>query len=167
MNDVYFMNEAIKEALKAKELMEIPIGAVIVKDNVIIGRGHNKKETDKDATLHAEIIAIKEACENLESWRLLDCSIYVTLEPCAMCAGALVNARISRAVISVRDEKTGACGTVLNIAQNESLNHQIELEFGLCEEESRNILQEFFRDLRKIKASNKKVSYSHSMKESE
>lgn len=155
MNDIYFMNEAIKEAIKARELMEIPIGAVIVKDNEIIGRGYNKKETGNDATLHAEIIAIKEACKNLSAWRLLDCTMYVTLEPCAMCAGALVNARIKRVVIATRDEKTGACGTVLNIAQNESLNHQIELEFGVCEEECRGILQDFFKELRDIKKKNK------------
>lgn len=151
MNDLYFMNEAIKEAMKARELMEIPIGAVIVKDNEIIGRGYNKKETGNDATFHAEVIAIREACQNIGAWRLLNCTMYVTLEPCAMCAGALVNARIDRVVIATKDEKTGACGTVLNIAQNESLNHQIELEFGVCEEECRNILQEFFKDLRKIK----------------
>lgn len=156
MNDIYFMKEAIKEAIKAKELMEIPIGAVIVRDNEIIARGHNKKETQKDATLHAEIIAIKEACKNLGGWRLPNCTMYVTLEPCAMCTGALVNARVDRVVIAVRDEKTGACGTVLNIAQSEYLNHQIELEFGLCEEESRSILKEFFKDLRKIKSNNKK-----------
>lgn len=151
MNDIYFMNEAIREAMKARELMEIPIGAVIVKDNEIIGRGHNKKEIENDATLHAEIIAIREACKNIAAWRLLGCTMYVTLEPCAMCAGALVNARIDRVVIAVKDEKTGACGTVLNIAQNEFLNHKVELEFGVCEEECRNILQEFFKDLRKIK----------------
>lgn len=151
MNDIYFMNEAIKEAMKARELMEIPIGAVIVKDNEIIGRGYNKKETGNDATFHAEIIAIREACQNIGAWRLLNCTMYVTLEPCAMCAGALVNARIDRVVIATKDEKTGACGTVLNIAQNKSLNHQIELEFGVCEEECRNIIQEFFKDLRRNK----------------
>lgn len=151
MNDKYFMNEAIKEAMKARELMEIPIGAVIVKDNEIIGRGYNKKETGNDATLHAEIIAIREACQNIGAWRLLNCTMYVTLEPCAMCAGALVNARIDRVVIATKDEKTGACGTVLNITQNQSLNHQLELEFGVCEEECKTILQEFFKDLRKMK----------------
>ncbi len=151
MDDIYYMNEAIKEAMKARELMEIPVGAVIVKDNEIIGRGYNKKETSKDATSHAEIIAIREACQNIGAWRLLNCTMYVTLEPCAMCAGALVNARIARLVIGARDEKTGACGTVLNIAQNDSLNHQLELEFGVCEKESRTILQEFFKDLRRTK----------------
>ncbi len=160
MNDIYFMNEAIKEAMKARELMEIPIGAVIVKDNEIIGRGYNKKETGNDATSHAEIIAIREACKNIGAWRLLDCTMYVTLEPCAMCAGALVNARIDRVVIATKDEKTGACGTVLNIAQNKSLNHQIELEFGVCEDESKDIIQEFFRDLRDFKRKNKNKANS-------
>jgi len=152
MNDIYFMQEAIKEALKAREIMEVPIGAVIVKDNKIVGRGYNKKETQKDATLHAEIIAIKDACKNLGGWRLPNCTMYVTLEPCAMCTGALVNARVDRLIIAVKDEKTGACGTVLNIAQNDCLNHQIEVEFGVCEEECRLILKEFFKDLRKIKS---------------
>ncbi len=151
MNNTYFMQEAIKEALKAREIMEVPIGAVIVKDNKIVGRGYNKKETQKDATLHAEIIAIKDACKNLGGWRLPNCTMYVTLEPCAMCTGALVNARVDRLIIAVKDEKTGACGTVLNIAQNECLNHQIEVEFGVREEECRLILKEFFKDLRKIK----------------
>jgi len=152
MNDTYFMQEAIKEALKAREIMEVPIGAVIVKDNKIVGRGYNKKETQKDATLHAEIIAIKDACKNFGGWRPPNCTMYVTLEPCAMCTGALVNARVDRLIIAVKDEKTGACGTVLNIAQNECLNHQIEVEFGVCEEECRLILKEFFKDLRKIKS---------------
>ena len=151
MNDIYFMQEAIKEALKARELMEVPIGAVIVKDNKIVGRGYNKKETQKDATLHAEIIAIKDACKNLGGWRLPNCTMYVTLEPCAMCAGALVNARVDRLVIAIKDEKTGACGSVLNIAHNECLNHQIDIEIGVCEEECRAIIKEFFKDLRKIK----------------
>ena len=152
MNDAYFMNEAIKEALKARELMEVPIGAIIVKDNQIVGRGYNKKETEKDATLHAEIIAIKDACKNLGGWRLPNCTMYVTLEPCAMCTGALVNARVDRLVIATRDEKTGACGTVLNIAQTSCLNHKIDVEFGVCEDECKYILKEFFRNLRKLKS---------------
>ena len=151
MEDIFFMQEAIKEALKAKELMEVPIGAVIVQDNKIVGRGYNKKETQKDATLHAEIVAIKEACKNLGGWRLPNCTMYVTLEPCAMCAGALINARVDRLVIATKDEKTGACGTVMNIAINESLNHQINVEFGVCEEECTQMLKDFFKDLRKQK----------------
>jgi len=151
MDDIYFMQEAINEAKKARELMEVPIGAVIVKDNKIIGRGYNKKETQRDATLHAEIIAIKEACSNLGGWRLPNCTMYVTLEPCAMCAGALINARVDRLVIATKDEKTGACGTVMNIADNESLNHQIDVQFGVCEEDCKLMLKEFFKDLRALK----------------
>ncbi|WP_242631677.1 tRNA adenosine(34) deaminase TadA [Sedimentibacter sp. zth1] len=145
------MQEAIREALKAKELMEIPIGAVIVKDNKVIGRGFNTKETQKDATLHAEIIAIKEACTTLGGWRLPGCTMYVTLEPCPMCAGALVNARVGRLVIGTRDEKTGSCGTVMNITNNKSLNHQIEVDIGVCGEECKSMLKTFFKELRILK----------------
>lgn len=151
--DILFMQEAVKEALKAKELMEIPIGAVIVQDNIIVGRGYNRKETDKDATLHAEITAIREACANLGGWRLPRCTMYCTLEPCAMCTGAMVNARIDRVVIAVRDEKTGACGTVMNIANNQDLNHQIDVKFGVCEQECLQIIKDFFKELRKYKKS--------------
>ena len=149
--DEKFMKEAISEALKAYELKEIPIGAVIVRNGEIVGRGYNLKETLKDATLHAEISAIKDACKNLGGWRLPGCTMYVTLEPCAMCAGALVNARVERLVIGTRDYKTGACGSILNIVQMENLNHQIEVEFGILEENCSNMLKEFFIELRKIK----------------
>lgn len=149
--DNYFMKEAICEALKAYELKEIPIGAVIVKNGKIIGRGFNLKETLKDATLHAEILAIKDACRNLGGWRLSGCTMYVTLEPCAMCAGALVNSRIERLVIGTRDYKTGACGSVLNITQMENLNHQLTVDFGILEDECSNMLKNFFIQLRKTK----------------
>jgi len=149
--DKKFMKEAINEAMKAYELREIPIGAVIVRNGEIVGRGYNLKETCKDATLHAEISAIKDACKNLGGWRLPGCTMYVTLEPCAMCAGALVNARVERLVISTKDYKTGACGSVLNIVQMEKLNHQIEVEFGILENECTNMLKEFFVELRKTK----------------
>jgi len=149
--DKTFMQEAINEALKAYELREIPIGAVIVRNGEIVGRGYNLKETLKDATLHAEISAIKDACKNLGGWRLPGCTMYVTLEPCAMCAGALVNARVERLVIGTKDYKTGACGSVLNIVQMENLNHQIEVEFGVLENECTNMLKEFFVELRKFK----------------
>lgn len=165
MNDIYFMQEAIKEALKARELMEVPIGAIIVKDNKIVGRGYNRKETLKDATLHAEIIAIKDACKNLGGWRLPNCTMYVTLEPCAMCAGALVNARVDRLVIATSDEKTGACGSVLNIAQNQFLNHQINIEYGVCEDECKFILKGFFKDLRKTKDKKSYVEGDKAVKE--
>jgi len=149
--DKKFMQEAINEALKAYGLREIPIGAVIVRNGEIVGRGYNLKETLKDATLHAEISAIRDACKNLGGWRLPGCTMYVTLEPCAMCAGALVNARVERLVIGTKDYKTGACGSVLNIVQMENLNHQIEVEFGVLENECTNMLKEFFVELRKFK----------------
>lgn len=149
--DKKFMKEAINEALKAYELKEIPIGAVIVRNGEIVGRGYNLKETLKDATLHAEISAIKDACKNLGGWRLPGCTMYVTLEPCAMCAGALVNARVERLVIGTKDYKTGACGSVLNIVQMEKLNHQISVEFGVLEDECTNMLKEFFIELRQFK----------------
>ena len=149
--DEKFMQEALNEAMKAYELKEIPIGAVVVRNGEIVGRGHNLKETLKDATLHAEISAIKDACKNLGGWRLPGCTMYVTLEPCSMCAGALVNARVERLVIGARDLKTGACGSVLNIAQMEKLNHQIELSFGVMEVECSTLLSQFFSELRKSK----------------
>ncbi len=149
--DELFMKEALKEADKAYKLLEIPIGAVIVKDGKIVGIGHNLKETMKDATLHAEITAIKAACKNLGGWRLPGCTMYVTLEPCAMCAGALVNARIERLVIGARDYKTGACGSVFNVVQKENLNHQIDVQFGVLEKECSDIVKNFFAELRQIK----------------
>lgn len=144
----HFMAEALKEAQKAYEREEIPIGAVIVKDGKIIGRGFNQKEETCDATAHAEMIAIKEASEILQAWRLKGCTMYVTLEPCAMCAGALVNARIDKLVIGASDPKTGACGSVFNIAQETRLNHQIELQLGILEEDCSAILKSFFEKLR-------------------
>lgn len=149
--DEYFMKEALSEAYKAYDINEVPIGAVIVRNGEIVGRGYNQKETLKDATLHAEISAIKDACKNLGGWRLPDCTMYVTLEPCSMCAGALVNARIERLVIGTSDLKTGACGSVLNIVQTEKLNHQINVQFGVLEEDCSNILKLFFVNLRNSK----------------
>lgn len=146
--DELFMEEALKEAYKAYEINEVPIGAVIVRNGEIVGRGYNQKETLKDATLHAEISAIKDACNNLGGWRLPGCTMYVTLEPCSMCAGALVNARVERLVIGAKDLKTGACGSVLNIVQMENLNHQIDVQFGVLEEDCIHILKKFFAELR-------------------
>jgi tRNA(adenine34) deaminase len=143
------MKEALKEAYKAYEINEVPIGAVIVKDGEVIGRGFNQKETLKDATLHSEITAIKEACKNLGGWRLPGCTMYVTLEPCPMCAGAIVNSRIERLVIGAKDLKTGACGSVLDITNNQKLNHQPKVLFGVLEKECTIILQDFFIKLRK------------------
>lgn len=150
--DELFMKEALNEAYKAYEINEVPIGAVIVRNGEIVGRGYNQKETLKDATLHAEISAIKDACKNLGGWRLPGCTMYVTLEPCAMCAGALVNARIDKLVVGTRDLKTGACGSVLNIVQMEKLNHQIDVRLGMLEEECTAIIKDFFSELRKQKS---------------
>ncbi len=142
------MREALKEAKKALEIEEVPVGAVIVKDGKIIARAHNTKETKKDATCHAEILAIKKACKKLESWRLLDCDMYVTLEPCSMCAGALINSRIKRLYIGTDDNKTGACGSVLNLLEDYKFNHKIEIHKYILKEECEKELKEFFKFLR-------------------
>ena len=154
-----FMKEALKEAMKAYNKLEIPVGAVIVKDGKIVSRAHNVKEEKKDTTKHAEIIAIQKASKKLESWRLTDCEMYVTLEPCSMCAGALIQARIKKVHIGAMDEKTGACGSVLNLLEDYKFNHRVEVENGICKEKCENILKDFFKELRKIK-SKKKDNYT-------
>ena len=146
--DQKFMLLALKEAQKSYNKEEIPVGAVIVKDGQIIARGHNLKETKNDTTNHAEIIAIKKASKKLKSWRLTGCTMYVTLEPCTMCAGALIQARLDKVVIGTMDEKTGACGSVLNVLEDYKFNHKVEIEKGILEKECRDILQSFFRKLR-------------------
>lgn len=142
------MEEALKEARKAYELGEIPIGAVIVKDGQIIARGHNLTETEKDPTAHAEMIAIRQAAAKLGGWRLPGCTLYVTCEPCSMCAGAIVWARLDKVCIGTMDPKGGACGSVFNIVQEEKLNHCVELVTGVMEEECSNIMKTFFKELR-------------------
>ena len=151
----YYMKQALKEAEKAYKKLEVPVGAVIVKDGKIIARGHNLKETKNDTTNHAEIIAIRKASKKIKSWRLTGCTMYVTLEPCTMCAGALIQARLDKVVIGTMDEKTGACGSVLNIIEDYKFNHKVEIEKGVMEKECKAILQQFFRELR-IKKKNKK-----------
>ena len=146
-----FMQEALKEAKKAYEKLEVPIGCVIVKDGKIIARGHNEKETKFDTTKHAEIIAIQKASKKLQSWRLLDCEMYVTLEPCAMCAGAIINSRIKKIYIGTMDEKTGAVGSVFNLFEDYTFNHKVETETEILKEECEGILKRFFKELRKIK----------------
>ena len=139
-----FMKIALKEAQKAFKNEEIPVGAIIVKDGKIISRAHNSKESSKNACGHAEILAIQKACKKLESWRLLDCEMYVTLEPCPMCAGALINSRISKVYIGTEDEKTGACGSKLNLLEDYSFNHIVQVEKYILKEEcSRNIKKIF------------------------
>ena len=150
-NKEKFMKEALKEAKKAYDKLEVPVGAVIVKDGKIIARAHNLKETKYDTTKHAEILAIQKASKKLETWRLLDCEMYVTLEPCSMCAGALINSRIKKLYIGTMDEKTGAAGSVLNLFDDYTFNHQVEVEKGIMKEECESVLKDFFKMLRKLK----------------
>ena len=142
------MNQALVEAGYALEEDEVPIGCVIVHEGRIIGRAHNQRERLHDPTAHAEMIAITQAAEALGRWRLTGCTVYVTLEPCPMCAGALVLARVDRLVFGPRDEKAGACGTLYNILQDTRLNHQIEITEGVQAEESARALKDFFRKRR-------------------
>ena len=150
-----FMKEAIKEAKKAAKKLEVPVGCVIVKDGEIIARGHNLKETKKDTTKHAEIITIQKASKKLATWRLNECEIFVTLEPCTMCAGAIINSRIKKIYIGTMDPKTGAAGSVLNIFEDYTFNHRVEVEKDILQEECEKILKDFFKELRKMKKANK------------
>lgn len=146
-----YMKEALKEAKKAYNKLEIPVGAVIVKDGKIIARGHNIKEEKKDTTKHAEIIAIQKASKKLNNWRLNDCEMYVTLEPCSMCAGAIIQSRIKKVYIGAMDEKTGACGSVLNLLKDYKFNHIVEEETRILKDDCEKVLKDFFINLRKIK----------------
>ena len=146
-----FMKEALKEATKAADKLEVPVGCVIVKDGKIIARAHNQKETKLDTTKHAEIMAIQKASKKLEAWRLLNCEMYVTLEPCSMCAGAIINSRIKKLYIGTMDEKTGAAGSVLNLFEDYTFNHKVEVKKGIMQKECEQILKDFFKMLRKIK----------------
>ena len=139
-----FMKVALKEAKKAYDKEEIPVGAVIVKDGKIIARAHNLKESSNNAISHAEILAIQKACKKLNSWRLLDCEMYVTLEPCSMCAGAIINSRISKIYIGTDDEKTGACGSKLNLLQDYKFNHIVQVEKYILKEECSRNFKRFF-----------------------
>lgn len=143
-----FMKEALKQARKAYEKGEIPVGAVIVKDHKIIARAYNEKEYKHDTTKHAEILAIQKASKKLNSWRLTDCEMYVTLEPCSMCAGALIQARLKKVYIGTMDEKTGACGSVLNLLNDYQFNHKVEIETEILQPQCEEILKEFFKELR-------------------
>ncbi len=143
-----FMRMALEEARLAAEAGDIPVGAVIVKDGRVVGRGRNSTETDKDPTCHAEMKAIREAAKALGGWRLFGCEMYVTLEPCSMCAGAIVLARIDRLHIGAMDPKAGACGSLRNIVSDERLNHRVEVSTGLLQEECGKLLKDFFRSLR-------------------
>ena len=148
---IKYMKEALKEAQKAYDKEEIPVGAIIIKDNKIIARAYNMKEEKNDTTKHAEILAIQKASKKLNSWRLNDCEMYVTLEPCAMCAGALIQARIKKIYIGTLDGKTGACGSVLNLLEDYEFNHKVEVEKGIMQKECETILKNFFKILRNKK----------------
>ena len=146
-----YMKEAIRQAKKAYALREVPIGCVIVYDGKIIARGYNRRNTDKNTTSHAEINAIRKASKKLGDWRLEGCTLYVTLEPCQMCAGAIVQSRMKKVVIAAMNPKAGCAGSVINLLQMAQFNHQVEIERGLLGEECSAMLSEFFRQLRKKK----------------
>ncbi len=147
--DVYkFMFAALQEAEKALEENEVPVGAVVVKDNRIIGRGYNQVEKLRDATAHAEMIALTAASSHIDNWRLNECDIYVTLEPCIMCTGAMLSSRIKRLYFSTFDPKFGACGSLYNLAEEGLYNHRIEIISGIYSEESRGLMTQFFYKLR-------------------
>lgn len=146
-----FMKEALKEANKARLKDEVPVGCVVVKDGLIIARGHNLKEKKNDATLHAEIVTLKKAYKKLGGWRLEECEMYVTLEPCMMCTGAIVHSRIKKVYFGAKDPKAGTVVSIASLFDNEKLNHKVEYEFGILEEECSTILKEYFKGKRNKK----------------
>lgn len=152
-----FMNLALEQAKLAELQGEVPVGAVLVKDDVVIGQGHNQCITNNDPSLHAEFVAIRQACKTLNNYRLPGCTLYVTLEPCSMCAGMLVHSRIDTLVFGAHDAKTGAAGSVLNIVQHEHFNHQINVVEGVLKEPCANILSHFFKLRRKAIKENKQI----------
>ena len=154
-----FMRLALKEARNALESNEVPVGTVVVHNNQVIGKGYNQVETLKDPTAHAEMIAITAASNHIGDWRLNECDIYVTVEPCIMCTGAILNARIKNLFFAEFDPKFGACGSIYNLPEEKKYNHLVNIYSGLCADESRTLLQEFFRNLRIIEKQNPE-SYS-------
>ena len=158
-----YMKEAIRQAKKAYALDEVPIGCVIVQNGKIIARGYNRRNTDKNTLAHAELTAIRKASRKTGDWRLEDCTMYVTLEPCQMCAGAIVQSRMKKVVIASMNPKAGCAGSVLNLLQMAAFNHQVEIERGLLEEECSEMLSQFFRELRARKKS-KVTVHSNSQK---
>lgn len=151
-----FMREAIAEAQQAAVLNEVPIGAVVVKDGQVIGRGHNMREHFQDVTYHAEMLAIMEACERLHSWRLEDCDLYVTLEPCIMCSGAIINARIANVYYGAPDPKAGAVDSLYHLLIDTRLNHQVNVTSGVLQEKCSQMLKNFFRAIRQRKKAARK-----------
>lgn len=150
MTDEFFMEQALEEAKKAYELLEVPIGAIIVNNGQIIGRGYNRRNNDKDPLAHGEMIAISQAAQVIGDWRLEECTMYITLEPCPMCAGAIVQSRIPKVVIGAPNYKSGSAGTIINILNVEKFNHQVEIIIGVLEEECSQLIKDFFKELRKI-----------------
>ena len=150
-----FMNEAIKQAKKAASIGETPVGAVIVRESKIIARGYNKREIKNNALMHAEIIAINKACKKIGAWRLLDCEMYVTLEPCPMCSGAIINSRIEKLYFGAYDKKAGCAGSVTNLFKAGMFNHDVEVKGGILGETCGGLLSDFFRELRKKKKESK------------
>lgn len=153
--DERFMKEALRQAKKAYKIEEVPIGCVIVYEGRIIARGYNRRTKDKNPLAHAEIMAIKKASKVMNDWRLEDCTMYVTLEPCQMCAGAIIQARMKRVVIGCMNPKAGCAGSILNLLQIDRFNHQAEMETGILEEECAQLMKAFFKELREKKAKKK------------
>ncbi|WP_043929622.1 tRNA adenosine(34) deaminase TadA [Bacillus sp. EB01] len=158
LQDIFYMKEAIKEAEKAEALEEVPIGAILVVDDKIIARAHNLRETCQKSTAHAELLAIEKACEKLDTWRLEKSTLYVTLEPCAMCAGAIVLSRVERVVYGAADPKGGCAGTLMNLLDESRFNHQCTVVPGVLEEECGSMLSSFFRMIRQKKKTEKNLS---------
>ena len=151
--DEQFMREALSLAQQAAALGEVPVGAIVVKDGVIVGRGSNAPIGSHDPSAHAEILALRDAAKNIGNYRLVDCSLYVTLEPCAMCAGAIQHARIGQLVFGAKDPKTGACGSVVNLMAEDKLNHHTDVVAGVLENECGQLLSDFFKQRRLSKKS--------------
>ncbi len=147
--DIFFMEKAIELAEKAEQINEVPIGALVVKDGEIIAEAYNLREVEQRAIAHAELLAIDQACERLNTWRLTGCTLYVTLEPCPMCAGAIIQSRVDRVVYGARDPKAGCVGSIYDLLSEQRFNHQCEVEHGVLAEECGELLTNFFRKLRK------------------
>jgi tRNA(adenine34) deaminase len=150
MSDEIFMREALGLASRAAEAGEVPVGAVVVKDGAVVGRGYNRPLSAKDPTAHAEVMALRDAAEHIGNYRLDECELYVTLEPCAMCAGAIMHARVSRVVYGAADPKSGACGSVVDLFAEDRLNHHATIVGGVMAEEAAKLLQDFFAERRKV-----------------
>ncbi|MHC0039605.1 tRNA adenosine(34) deaminase TadA [Pseudoneobacillus sp. C159] len=160
LTDVDYMREAIEEAKKAEEIDEVPIGAVIVLDGKIIARAHNLRETEQNALAHAESLAIEKACKETGSWRLENAELYVTLEPCPMCSGAIILSRIKRVIYGAKDPKAGCAGTLMNLLQDDRFNHNSEITAGVLEEECGSLLSNFFKKIREQKKLAKQADQS-------